>query len=898
MSEQILEVLENLLNEEKWTRATINNYTIKNFEDLNKLMIDFKKVDVIAQTREITSEYLKHNKNSIVALYISSILQLEEGGIDDNSIYNILKIFTDNLKWNIVEYLCKKFLSYTEDKIILRSLIDSYKNLNKKDELPELWERLIKVDFEEADLVVKLAALREQNNEVDEALNYYKKAINRYILNKNYPQVEELWKKLLSYESLGYEYFFNLDKKISKHFSIERSIELLRYIYEIYKTKEDYDPCIKILKLMLEKIPTDDYARKEIVDIYRKKYKDHSFLDEYVRISNLDGQWRSIHDAIISFERHIAFDKGNFVYHRAWGIGRIKEVSKDIFTIDFQNKKDHKMKLEMALSSLKTLPKNHIWVLKLKNMDKLKEMVKSDIQWALKTIMLSYDNQASIKNIKEELVPDVLTASAWNTWWANARKILKTDPKFGVVDNEKDVYQVREKPLSFEEKTYNSFKAAKDFNQRFNLILDYIENADTDSEYLEDMINYFSSYLNSINNVNEQTICSYLLILNIQRKFTFIKVNLNYGFKDFLDQVEDPISIYENISIPDYKKDYLIQLKRYHANWDTVFTRIFYFYPNRFIYDELASKNQTLVEKIIKDLFVGYKEYRDAFLWIVSNVLTEEKAQELNIDYNNVILSLIHLIEITGKDVGLKKEVTKNKRISTQVRDFLFKNKFLSNYIKRSSEEFCKRLYTISNELISVDGESIVMIKNTIADKFPEIDTEDKSLKFDIGMAKNSIMDKLLTTLSSMKKVQQELLHIKDIDIPENSKEIGYAMEKGDLRENAEYKAAKERQSFLQNKLNKLMTDIGRATIIKKEDITGDFITFGTKVELMDQISNSTVDYIILGPWESNTEKNIISYQSPLGSHLLDRRLKDEVKFALNDKEYHYIVNKIEVYDF
>ena len=68
MSEQILEKLENLLNEEKWTRATINNYTIKNFEELNKLMTDFKKIDVIQNTRDITSEYLKHNKNSIVAL--------------------------------------------------------------------------------------------------------------------------------------------------------------------------------------------------------------------------------------------------------------------------------------------------------------------------------------------------------------------------------------------------------------------------------------------------------------------------------------------------------------------------------------------------------------------------------------------------------------------------------------------------------------------------------------------------------------------------------------------------------------------------------------------------------------------------------------------------------------
>ena len=190
------------------------------------------------------------------------------------------------------------------------------------------------------------------------------------------------------------------------------------------------------------------------------------------------------------------------------------------------------------------------------------------------------------------------------------------------------------------------------------------------------------------------------------------------------------------------------------------------------------------------------------------------------------------------------------------------------------------------------------MIKNTISERFPDIDTDDQSLRFDVGMGKSAIIDKLLTTKESLARIQKELINIKEVEIPDNSREIGYAMEKGDLKENAEFKAAKERQAYLQNRLNKLMTDIGRATIVKKDDVKGDFITFGTKVTLLDKISNSTIEYVILGPWESNTEKNIISYQSPLGSKLLDKRSEDEIVFSLNDKEYNYLVKKIEVFNF
>ena len=301
----------------------------------------------------------------------------------------------------------------------------------------------------------------------------------------------------------------------------------------------------------------------------------------------MEGSWRNIHDAIDSFEKHIAFDKNNFVYHRTWGIGRIVEVSKDIIKINFQTKKDHKMSLKMAQNSLQILSKNHFWLLKLKNIDLLKKKVKEDTHWTLKTIILSFNNQANLKIFKDELVPDFILESKWASWWTQARKILKTDSKFGTLDGTNNVFEVRDKPLSFEEKTYNIFKAAKDFNQRFNSILDYLENADPDPECLEEMISYFATFLNSLNNVNEQTILSFLLVSNVINKYSFIKQNLTYNFNDFFNELNDPVSIYEKLLTSDFKKEYLLQIKKYHQEWVEIFKKIFYLYPNKFIYDEL-----------------------------------------------------------------------------------------------------------------------------------------------------------------------------------------------------------------------------------------------------------------------------------------------------------------------
>jgi len=897
ITNNLIDTLETLFNEEKWTRATINNYTVKNFEDFNNLIEEFKMNNMYSSLKEITNEYLSHNKHSIVALYISSITQLEENNLDDGNIYNLLKIFIDNLKWNIVEYLCKKVLEYIEDKFVLKTLINTYINLNKKEKLPKLWERLIKVDFEEADIVVNLALLKEEKNEIEEAISLYKKALNRYILIKNFVKVEELWKKLLTYKDIGYEYFFNIDKKISKVFNIERSIELLKILYAETNKTGDFDACINILKLLLDKSPTDDYARNEIVAIYKKKYKEHSNLDEYIRISNLEGSWRNIHEAIDSFEKHIAFDKGNFVFHRTWGIGRIVSVSKDIFTINFQTKPEHKMSLKMALNSLLILPKNHIWILKLKNIDLLKKKIKEDIPWALRIVIQSYNNKATLKIFKDELVPDLIPESKWTSWWNNARKILKTDPKFGTVDNNNNTFQVREKPLTFEEKIFNSFKNAKDFNQRINIILDYLENTDPDPDFLEEMMSYFLSFLNSLNNVTEQTIISYLLVTNVKNKYSFVQINLNYDFNDFFNEIEDTVGIYSKLITSDLKKDYLIRIKKHNTNWIDIFIRIFYLFPNKFIYDELASKDFTIIEKIIKDIITRYKEYTDTFFWIVTNVLSKSLINKLSINFDNIIFSVIHLIEISTKNLNIKKEMQKNKKIIKQLKDYLVKDELLIKHIQNSDEEFSKRLFSIIDELIALDGEYVIKIKNTISEKFPDIDT-DKVLKYETIKTKTKLTDRLLTTAESFKRMQGEMKHIKDVEIPENSKEIGWAMEKGDLRENAEYKAAKEQQTLLQNKLNKLLDDLSKAVIVKKEDVTGDSITFGTMITLEDKINNSIVQYTILGPWESKPEENIISYQSPLGASLLEKKINDDIKFLLNDKEYHYIVKSIDVASF
>jgi transcription elongation factor GreA len=107
---------------------------------------------------------------------------------------------------------------------------------------------------------------------------------------------------------------------------------------------------------------------------------------------------------------------------------------------------------------------------------------------------------------------------------------------------------------------------------------------------------------------------------------------------------------------------------------------------------------------------------------------------------------------------------------------------------------------------------------------------------------------------------------------------IEVAREHGDLKENAEYHAAKERQGHVEGRILELKDKLGRAEVIDCSDVNCSRAVFGTVVTMQDLDEDVEVTYQLLGPEESDVEKGVISVQSPLGRAILGKEIDDEVK--------------------
>jgi transcription elongation GreA/GreB family factor len=120
----------------------------------------------------------------------------------------------------------------------------------------------------------------------------------------------------------------------------------------------------------------------------------------------------------------------------------------------------------------------------------------------------------------------------------------------------------------------------------------------------------------------------------------------------------------------------------------------------------------------------------------------------------------------------------------------------------------------------------------------------------------------------------------------------------GDLKENAEYHAARERQTLLSAAVTTLNKELESATVIQKTEVDKAKVSFGTIVTLVNNADGKLETYTILGPWESDPVNNVISYLSPFGDKLMGSKTGEKLKFTINERKCDYLVKGIKLADF
>ena len=158
-------------------------------------------------------------------------------------------------------------------------------------------------------------------------------------------------------------------------------------------------------------------------------------------------------------------------------------------------------------------------------------------------------------------------------------------------------------------------------------------------------------------------------------------------------------------------------------------------------------------------------------------------------------------------------------------------------------------------------------------------------------------MEKIPFTPQGLETIKQELAHLKGSERQDVIRAIAEAREHGDLSENAEYHAARERQSFIEGRISELEDVTSRAEVIDAAKLTGEKVTFGTTVSVADEDTDEESVFHIVGPYEADINRGLVSTSSPIARGLIGKRVGESAEVQTPGGIKSYEILSINLFD-
>jgi transcription elongation GreA/GreB family factor len=571
--------------------------------------------------------------------------------------------------------------------------------------------------------------------------------------------------------------------------------------------------------------------------------------------------------------------------HRSWGFGRIKAVDTVFarFTIDFTSKAGHTMDLAFAAEQLKPVSKDHILARKAADLDAVRHLAAHHID-LIKIVLNSFGGKASADQIQQVLVPDVISDD-WKKWWEVARREMKKDGHFvvPVKKTEPIVYQAQE--TSLQDRLLADFRSAKGLKARIVVVAEILKVTSD----LKDKVAVANEVIAALN----PDIASYQRTQTaVALEAIFARDELRHaaGLQPAADEVTDAqVWSLENIkfgplleTIPAAKHHRALESYK-HANadkWVETFRGSLNFVSAK-LAKEIASvlvHNGQLnaLKETLSRLISHHMASSELLLWF---------GRERTEDFVDILGPEVFRAMLTA----MERDQFNEKR-SNRLRDFILEDQGLIAELTSSADiEIIKDL-TRALKLSPVFDD---MDKRSLLARLVKAHPSIQSL---ISGEQTKQDTTLLVSWESLERRRKEYEELVQKKIPANSKEIAIARSYGDLRENHEYKAAKEMQKVLLRQKDELEAALTRARGQDFSNAKTDVVGPGTVVQVTDLTSNAVETFTILGAWDSDPDKGVISYLTPVAMSLVNRKVSDEVEFELHGSKRRHRIEKIDAW--
>lgn len=703
----------------------------------------------------------------------------------------------------------------------------------------------------------------------------YLKDFRERIQNNDYPGFLKLWEEYCYGDQPDGEEIVAVLESVkhsdmAKHFGIH-----VERILPLWKEIKDSQQSTNVLRLIFDLQTTQS---EELADLATNHLKTHYPNDPYfaekMRLIGLRNRERFT-SAIRNFELLTHMKKGNYVFHTGgWGTGEIIDVSlvREELTLEFENViGPQHLSFEKAFKTLLPLPANHFYSRRFGDADQLEKEARENPTELIR-MMLRDLGPKTAAEIKDELEDLVIPAADWNRWWQTARAKIKKDTKLESPKELKDSFRLRTEDVPHEMALHKALEAKPSVSATIQMVYTFLRDFPETLKNVE-----FKASLEA----RLKEILAHETLEEAQKlPLLFLLDDLHNAkaseqIAEILRNLQAASDVIRSIEVMAFQKRALQQIHKLRKDWPDIYLDLIFTVEQNllrdFILNELDSpQTRDRLKQKLNSLLIHPISFPEVFVWYFQKIIDPKskfpfsESQGKNRFFEGLLIILAHLEQKPQLRDLLK------KILSLLTAD---RYKIVRDILQNSTLEEVKEYLLLATKCGSLTDHDIKILHSLGEVVHPSL----SRLRKDKDRATPD-EQVIWTTQEGYQRVQLRIQQIATVETVQNAREIEAARALGDLRENAEFKAALEKRDRLQSELKFLSDQIGRARILTPDDVVTDEVGIGAVVHCQDT-KGEHLRFTLLGPWDADPEKHILSFQSKLAQAMQGRSLGEKFEF-------------------
>jgi transcription elongation GreA/GreB family factor len=603
-------------------------------------------------------------------------------------------------------------------------------------------------------------------------------------------------------------------------------------------------------------------AQKELLHILATSRKEQKFIEPAFEKAS------STEEAFLRLKHLRSMKKGMLCYNKTWGFGIVNRVDPFYQKVEvaFEKKGDHELSFSYAAASLEVLTDDHLMAIRHNKPDEFVRLMKENPAEIIRMTLRSY-GPLSLNLIQDHFMPDLIATEAeWKKFWDTARKDLKNDPLIEIPAKRTDLLRLRRKAKAYDQAWFEKFKAERDMAAVFQKLEEIQgQKFQTLEPYMKEAIANRLAFAVKGGVLNQPGWIAQALVYSEQLGVEPEGVDCTVELTKLAARDDLP-ALLEELSSR-FMQAFINRLFTASETARTFLLRRLPEFGNTALNETIEAlvRNgaETELAEQIRDTVRRRSCSPALLLWILRN---EERAAGWQLtDKADLAFQTIELIEQEHCGAAL--------RAQNQLREQIEDNDSLKSILAAMSDsqrrDFMRRI-SESPAWSKLDRQSLQAKTIKICPDLHEI-----VLKKTNAAPKEK--NPRITSPRSYQAKKDQFEHILKKEIPENSKEIELARSYGDLRENSEFKFAKEKQRLLGLQAEELQKALDE---VKPTDFTGfpyDVVGIATGVELVYADGNRE-NYYILGEWDQDETLHIISNQAGMAKALAGAKAGSRIR--------------------